>query len=136
MTKRKLYFFFYLLLLLVFYATIAIFISNISLLQYVSILFTTISSAFLYFVPVLLPKKGRHYHWMRFRLYLISISYFIINLAVCYLFAFEFTMNANFYFVIHTLAFFIVCLLTFVASFTPRIQEELYEEETSSDPIA
>lgn len=128
MTKRKLYFFLYLFLVLAFYATCAVLIPNISVLQYVSILFTTISSAFLYFVPVLLPKSGRYYYWMRFRLYLISISYFIINLAVCYFFAFEFTMNANFYFVIHTLALFIVCLLTFVASFTPRIPEE---EETT-----
>ena len=129
MTKRKLYFFFYLFLVLAFYSAAAVLIPNISLLQYVSILFTTISSAFLYFVPVLLPKRGRHYAWMRFRLYLISISYFVIDLAICYLFAFEFTMNANFYFVIHTLALFVVCLLTFVASFTPRIKEEQEVEE-------
>ncbi|MBR5795864.1 MAG: hypothetical protein IKY26_06940 [Erysipelotrichaceae bacterium] len=129
MTKRKLYFFLYLFILLAFYAAVAFLIPNISLLQYVSILFTTISSAFLYFVPILLPKRGRHYVWMRFRLYLISISYFVINLAICYFFAFEFTMNANFYFVIHTLALFVVCLLTFVASFTPRIKEEEVEDE-------
>ena len=74
---------------------------------------------------------------MRFRLYLISISYFVINLAICYFFAFEFTMNANFYFVIHTLAFFVVCLLTFVASFTPRIKEEeiVDDEEIESVEI-
>ena len=132
MTKRKLYFFIYLFLVLAFYATCAILIPNLNLLQYVSILFTTISSAFLYFVPVLLPKHGKYYYWMRFRLYLITISYFIINLAICYLFAFEFTMNANFYFIIHTLAFFVVCLLTFVASFTPKIPEETSElEETN-----
>ena len=124
MVKRKLFFFTYIFLLLAFYGTCAVLIPNISLLQYVSILFTTISSAFLYFVPALLPKHGKPYRWMRVRLYLIGISYFIINLAVCYLFAFEFTMNANFYFVIHTLAFFIVCLLTFVSSFTPEIPEE------------
>jgi len=129
MTKRKLYFFTYIFLILLFYAAVAFLIPNISLLQYVSILFTTISSAFLYFVPILLPKRGRHYVWMRFRLYLISISYFVINLAICYFFAFEFTMNANFYFVIHTLALFVVCLLTFVASFTPRIKEEEVDDE-------
>ena len=128
MTKRKLYFFLYFFLILALYGTCAVLIPNISLLQYVSILFTTISSAYLYFVPVLLPKRGKPYRWMRVRLYLIGISYFVINLAVCYLFAFEFTMNANFYFVIHTLALFIVGLLTFVSSFTPKTKEEVVEE--------
>ena len=72
---------------------------------------------------------------MRFRLYLISISYFVINLAICYFFAFEFTMNANFYFVIHTLALFVVCLLTFVASFTPRIKEEEVVDDEEIESI-
>lgn len=127
MTKRKLYFFLYIFLVLALYGACAVLIPNISLLQYVSLLFTTISSAYLYFVPVLLPKHGKPYRWMRVRLYLIGISYFVINLAVCYLFAFEFTMNANFYFVIHTLALFVVSLLTFVSSFTPYIKEEVEE---------
>lgn len=129
MTKRKLYFFTYLFLILLLYAVVALLIPNISLLQYISILFTTISSAILYFVPVLLPKNEKGYHWMRFRLYLICISYFVINLAICYLFAFEFTMNANFYFVLHTLALFVVCLLLFVSSFAPKQKEDMIEEE-------
>ena len=133
MIKRKLYFFLYAFLLLAFYGTCAILIQNISSLQYISILFTTISSAYLYFVPALLPKRGKYYRWMHFRLYVIGFSYFVINLAVCYLFAFEFTMNANFYFVIHTLALFIVCLLTFVSTFTPIREIEAKEQEETNE---
>lgn len=124
MTKRKVYVFTYFVLLLICYLMVALLIPDISPLQYISLLFTTISSALLYFVPVLLPKKEKGYMWMRIRLFFICISYFIISLAVCYLYSFEFTMHAHFYFVVHSLSLLVVILLLFVSSFTPKVKVE------------
>lgn len=129
MKVRQFYYFIFVTILMIAYFFLSFWISNISTLQAISLLFITLAYAMLYFLPVLLPKKEQGYQWMRVKCYVVCILYaFLVTLA-SYFFSFEFTMNSSFYFLLHTIGFTVIHFILLVCTFSPKPSIEEQENE-------
>lgn len=124
MKLRQLYYFLFAVIVMIAYFVIGLWLPNLSILQMISLLFVTLASAMLYFVPILLPKKDPDYRWMKVKCFLVCIVYWILVAIVSYLFSFQFAIHPSFYLLMHTLALAVVHFILFVCSLTPRKEEE------------
>ena len=95
MVSRKIYLLFYMLLMAAGYVAVYIFVTPLDLLQIISLLFLSLAFTYFYFFPVLLPKKGKAYFAMRFKLYFATTFYLIATAALGYLFSFVYKLDGT-----------------------------------------
>jgi|GEM_PF-5550891 len=131
MLFRKLYVFIYAFALVGIYLLAHIIVPAMNELHYISLLFATIASALLYFLPTAFPKKITNTNWTKVKLYVVLTVYTLIVLAVAYFFSFEFTINSSFYFLAHTigLAFALIVLaIITITSSKNTVEDDIIDE--------
>jgi hypothetical protein len=133
MLIRKLYVFIYAFALVGVFLACHIIIPAMNELHYVSLLFTTIASSLLYFLPTAFPKRITNTSWTRVKLYVVLTVYTLIVLAVSYYFSFEFTMNSSFYFLSHTIGLAVVLFI--LAVITISYNKKTIDKTTIEDDI-
>ena len=134
MVSRKIYLLFYMLLMAAGYVAVYIFLTPLDLFQFISLLFLSLAFTFFYFFPVLLPKKGKAYFAMRFKLYFAATFYLIATAAVGYMFSFIYkldgvstflglVMDESFYFLGETALMVFFLIIIMICLKTPKSEK-------------